>query len=189
MVTRHRVACASMQRRGVPPVLYQFVVSVIAAAAALPIRSAADAHGIAGNRLFPGTLSFDDPAVADKFALTPSWVNLRAADGSAVTDSGREFMQLTQTRRRYCSANLILTANVRGHRMGSRGQLPRIQVIGLRLCLLLLLTPRLLRSRRRAGQGRHQHARDAFNISSRCPELRSELAKRRLRRLRTWTLS
>jgi hypothetical protein len=25
----------------------------------------AEAHGIAGNRHFPGTLTFDDPAVAD----------------------------------------------------------------------------------------------------------------------------
>src|SRR5499433_1360124 len=31
----------------------------------------ADAHGIAGNRFFPGTLSFDDPAVADE-AIVPN---------------------------------------------------------------------------------------------------------------------
>ena len=57
---------------------------------------AATAHGIAGNRLFPGTLSFDDPAVSDEFALTPSWVNKQAADGSAVTDNGVswQFMRL-----------------------------------------------------------------------------------------------
>ncbi len=30
----------------------------------------AQAHGIAGNRFFPGTLTFDDPAVADEFSLT-----------------------------------------------------------------------------------------------------------------------
>jgi hypothetical protein len=30
--------------------------------------AAAQAHGIAGNRLFPATLTFDDPAVADEFA-------------------------------------------------------------------------------------------------------------------------
>ena len=29
---------------------------------------AAPAHGIAGNRLFPGTLIFDDPAVADELS-------------------------------------------------------------------------------------------------------------------------
>jgi hypothetical protein len=33
---------------------------------ACAVSSAALAHGIAGNRLFPGTLSFDDPAVADE---------------------------------------------------------------------------------------------------------------------------
>jgi hypothetical protein len=33
----------------------------------------AHAHGIAGNRLFPGTLTFDDPAVADEFAILPTY--------------------------------------------------------------------------------------------------------------------
>jgi hypothetical protein len=33
---------------------------------------AADAHGIAGNRFFPGTVSFDDPAVADE-AIVPNF--------------------------------------------------------------------------------------------------------------------
>jgi len=33
----------------------------------LSILPSALAHGIAGNRLFPGTLTFDDPAVADEF--------------------------------------------------------------------------------------------------------------------------
>jgi hypothetical protein len=28
-----------------------------------------EAHGIAGNRYFPGTLTFDDPAVADELIL------------------------------------------------------------------------------------------------------------------------
>src|SRR5277367_5799236 len=32
------------------------------------------AHGIAGNRFFPGTITFDDPAVADEFLVTPSSV-------------------------------------------------------------------------------------------------------------------
>jgi hypothetical protein len=31
----------------------------------------AHAHGIAGNRFFPGTLTFDDPAVADE-AVVPN---------------------------------------------------------------------------------------------------------------------
>lgn len=34
----------------------------------------AEAHGIAGNRYFDGTLTFDDPAVADE-AILPYWAN------------------------------------------------------------------------------------------------------------------
>jgi hypothetical protein len=32
----------------------------------------AQAHGIAGNRFFPGTMTFDDPAVSDEFLIAPS---------------------------------------------------------------------------------------------------------------------
>lgn len=32
----------------------------------------ASAHGIAGNRFFPGTMAFDDPAVADEFLILPT---------------------------------------------------------------------------------------------------------------------
>src|SRR5689334_4912964 len=47
----------------------------------------AHAHGIVGNRFFPGTLSFDDPAVADE-AIVPSFSTFkRPNDGSDVVDS------------------------------------------------------------------------------------------------------
>jgi len=36
----------------------------------------AHAHGIAGNRFFPGTLSFDDPAVADE-AIVPNFAGFK----------------------------------------------------------------------------------------------------------------
>jgi hypothetical protein len=39
------------------------------ALAAVLVAQSAHAHGIAGNRLFPGTLAFDDPAVADEFSI------------------------------------------------------------------------------------------------------------------------
>src|SRR5215467_208223 len=35
----------------------------------LAISECAQAHGIAGNRFFPGTMAFDDPAVADEFLV------------------------------------------------------------------------------------------------------------------------
>lgn len=81
-------SCAFRHYRSASVGLDRVKALAAAAAAVLTCCSVATAHGIAGNRLFPGTLSFDDPAVADEFALTPSWVNRRAADGSAVTDQG-----------------------------------------------------------------------------------------------------
>lgn len=45
------------------------------------------AHGIAGNRLFPGTLTFDDPAAADE-AVAPNFSHLAHPDGGGeVTDN------------------------------------------------------------------------------------------------------
>jgi len=47
----------------------------------------AHAHGIAGNRFFPGTLSFDDPAVADE-AILPNFASFKApVDGGNVVDN------------------------------------------------------------------------------------------------------
>src|SRR5215831_5497078 len=42
---------------------------LIVVMAILGVAHSAHAHGIAGNRFFPGTLSFDDPAVADESIL------------------------------------------------------------------------------------------------------------------------
>lgn len=58
----------------------------LAVLALLP--SAAGAHGIAGNRLFPGTISFDDAAVADE-ALLPavSRSHPPAPEGGHFTDT------------------------------------------------------------------------------------------------------
>jgi hypothetical protein len=46
------------------------------------IRSA-HAHGIAGNRFFPGTLTFDDPAVADE-AIVPNFSSPKHPDSGGV---------------------------------------------------------------------------------------------------------
>ena len=45
------------------------VSAAMLAAATLAMTEAASAHGIAGNRYFDGTLTFDDPAVADEAIL------------------------------------------------------------------------------------------------------------------------
>jgi hypothetical protein len=44
----------------------------------------AAAHRIAGNRLFVGTLSFDDPAVADEFSTTLSRFKQLVSGGAAI---------------------------------------------------------------------------------------------------------
>ena len=62
---------------------------ICAAAFALAalVSSPSHAHGIAGNRFFPGTLNFDDPAVADEFSITAGAVQ-HPDDGGNVTDRG-----------------------------------------------------------------------------------------------------
>ena len=47
----------------------------------------ADAHGIAGNRFFVGTLTFDDPSVADE-AILPNFSTLNGpVEGGNATDN------------------------------------------------------------------------------------------------------
>ncbi|SHK47979.1 hypothetical protein SAMN05444159_3359 [Bradyrhizobium lablabi] len=61
--------------------------ALIAALVASQLSQTADAHGIAGNRYFPGTLTFDDPAVADE-AIVPNFSTLEHPDaGADVTDN------------------------------------------------------------------------------------------------------
>src|SRR5258708_7573962 len=49
---------------------------------------AAQAHGIVGNRVFPGTLTFDDPAVMDELVF-PAVSSLKhPGEGADVTDKG-----------------------------------------------------------------------------------------------------
>ena len=61
--------------------------SLLIALAMLAGVHSAYAHGIAGNRFFPGTLSFDDPAVADE-AILPNFASFKSpVDGGNVVDN------------------------------------------------------------------------------------------------------
>jgi hypothetical protein len=61
--------------------------ALIVALGASPLSQTALAHGIAGNRYFAGTLTFDDPAVADE-AIVPNFSSSKHPDGGAdVTDN------------------------------------------------------------------------------------------------------
>ena len=52
-----------------------------AALVAATLASSASAHGIAGKRLFPTTLTIDDPAVADEVSLpTVQHTHMGASD-------------------------------------------------------------------------------------------------------------
>ena len=60
---------------------------VVIAVALLLWAGSADAHGIAGNRFFVGTITFDDPAVADE-AILPAYSNLdHPAEGGNGVDN------------------------------------------------------------------------------------------------------
>ena len=68
--------------------MYLQVPATIFVALALLLACApAEAHGIAGNRYFPGTLTFEDPAVADQASL-PIYSRLRhpTRDGGDAMD-------------------------------------------------------------------------------------------------------
>ena len=68
--------------------------------AILGYAHSAEAHGIAGNRFFPGTLTFDDPAVADE-AIVPNFASSKhLGEGGDVVDnrfSWSFFRLLTKT--------------------------------------------------------------------------------------------
>jgi len=55
---------------------------------ALGVAHSAHAHGIAGNRYFPGTLTFDDPAVADDVR---SWITATSLFAVASEENRFEF--------------------------------------------------------------------------------------------------
>jgi hypothetical protein len=61
--------------------------AVFAAVVFAALSSAAQAHAIAGSRVFPATLTIDDPAVADEASLpTVTYQPHRATDGTPYTD-------------------------------------------------------------------------------------------------------
>jgi hypothetical protein len=77
MFTHDRLACAFRlgEERPTHPVpagdayIHHPWAGWLFAAAMVAICHAAQAHGIVGNRVFPGTLAFDDPAVMDELIL------------------------------------------------------------------------------------------------------------------------
>ena len=94
--TRH---CRGLSADAPLPPMYRPSRFARICAAALALAALAcspsHAHGIAGNRFFPGTLNFDDPAVADEFSITAGTVQ-HPGDGGNVTDQGTHLMDVIQ---------------------------------------------------------------------------------------------
>src|SRR5262245_15552623 len=65
----------------------KIVETLLIVIAILGFAHSAQAHGIAGNRFFPGTLSFDDPAVADESILPLFSSSKHPDEGGNVVDN------------------------------------------------------------------------------------------------------
>jgi hypothetical protein len=59
----------------------------VLAAAMVAVSHAVQAHGIVGNRVFPGTLAFDDPAVMDELVFPAVTTLTHPGEGADVTDN------------------------------------------------------------------------------------------------------
>jgi hypothetical protein len=72
------------------------LAAAIAIACQALAQGGAQAHGIAGNRLFPGTSAFDDPAVTDELLIEAVRNRHPAEDGNPVNDTSLawSFMRL-----------------------------------------------------------------------------------------------
>ena len=72
------------------------VIGLIAFSDGALVQRPVEAHGISGNRLFPGTSAFDDPAVADELIIEATRLRHPAEDGNPVTDTSLawSFMRL-----------------------------------------------------------------------------------------------
>lgn len=83
MFTHLWSACASRARERLLNVLR---LTRSGAIVMLAMSCSAHAHGIAGNRVFPGTLTFDDPAVSDE-AIVPNFSSAKhPGEGGDVVD-------------------------------------------------------------------------------------------------------
>jgi hypothetical protein len=82
----HSCGLRASRRREEQSTLRVAVARWLIAAAMVVLPHTAHAHGIVGNRVFPGTLAFDDPAVMDELIL-PAVSRLKhPGEGADVAD-------------------------------------------------------------------------------------------------------
>jgi hypothetical protein len=86
MFLHDRLTCAFWRSGHVASRFIERSAGWLAAATMLAVSHGAQAHGIVGNRVFPGTLAFDDPAVMDELVF-PAVTSLKhPGEGADVTD-------------------------------------------------------------------------------------------------------
>src|SRR5215831_5412343 len=102
-----------------------FMRRFIIVIAILGFAHSAHAHGIAGNRFFPGTLSFDDPAVADESILPLFSSSKHPDEGGNVVDNRFtwSFFRLLQ---RSESVSIVDGFTANGAAPGARTSIQRI---------------------------------------------------------------
>jgi hypothetical protein len=116
-----RITTSSLIPRSLGAVLWCFAIGLMRTAAfVLCGYDGAHAHGIAGNRYFVGTLTFDDPAVNDELSSTFSELR-RAVPGGAAVDRALalEFSRLLTPRLSFGAASTWIDRNAPG--MTARG--------------------------------------------------------------------
>jgi hypothetical protein len=95
-------------------------------AAALSVLAgapSAEAHGIAGNRYFPGTLTFDDPAVADELIL-PNFSSLAHPNGKNSGSCPKKILYgRGRNHGRICLSNNAAERALRAIALGRRSRL------------------------------------------------------------------
>jgi hypothetical protein len=83
MFAHDRWMSASRRREERPTHHFRWLL----AAAMVAASHAAQAHGIVGNRVFPGTLAFDDPAVMDELIFPAVTTPKHPSEGADVSDN------------------------------------------------------------------------------------------------------
>src|SRR5215468_7897935 len=99
---------------------------LIVVMAILGVAHSAHAHGIAGNRFFPGTLSFDDPAVADESILPLFSSSKHPDEGGNVVDNRFTWSLSVYSLPRSESVSIADGFTANGAAPGARASIQRI---------------------------------------------------------------
>src|SRR5262249_29569727 len=104
----------------------KIVETLLIVIAILGFAHSAHAHGIAGNRFFPGTLSFDDPAVADESILPHFSSSKHQMKGATSSITGLPGLFFVYSLQRSESVSIVVGFTANGAAPGARTSIQRI---------------------------------------------------------------